>query len=285
MTKNIIKVVAAIKKLITLLSILLINLFLFETGYAHASSYVNSFIVNQKNYDLDTDKFTYKTGKSVIINNSPIFYTNTNTVNFTSSKNIISYSVDEMETRKIYTDIIHDDGLSSCSYKLGKKNFEYIFAVNLENGYTKYFRYYYDCTAPVFGFKKNEKIHAGCIIDASDEGSGIKTITLNGKKVPEYYRFAKKGSYTIKVTDAVGNKSSIKVICTSNCPSWASKLPSIYKPKIRAAAIAKKLKINNYGYSMECYNRKTILTLFTDRRTHKFYDYNGTYLPGVILNN
>lgn len=235
-------------------------------------------VENQTDFDIDTVESTYRTGDTVNDNNIPMFYTNKDTVNFTSSENIIKYYVHIMGSWKSYTDILYDDGLSSYSYKMSEKDYEYLFKVNLENGYTKSFKFYYDCTAPVFGFKKNEKITAGCIVDAYDEGSGIKTITLNGEKIPKYYRFKKKGTYTIKVTDYVGNQSSIKVICTSNCPSWASKLPSIYSYKKRAAAIAKKLNIKHYRYGMEKYNGKMILTAVADKKTHKVYDYNGTYL-------
>ncbi len=268
------------KKLITITSILLISLSLSETDYAKASSYVDDSIVEQTNYDIDIDDSTYVTDEIIDIKNTPIIYTNKDTINFTSAGKIISYSVYEnaMESAEFHREILYDGILSSCSYKIDKKNSEYFFAVNFESGNTKYFKYYYDCTAPVFGFKKNEKITAGCTVDVYDEGSGIETITLNGKKVSKYYRFKKKGNYTIKVTDIAGNESSIKVICTSNCPSWASKLPSIYNPKKRANAIAKNLKINHYSYAMKKYNGKTMLILFADTRTHKVYDYNGTYL-------
>ena len=248
-------------------------MFLLETSYVKASIYTNGSIVHQKSYNIDTVESEIVTERDI-----PIIYTNKDTVNFTSSEKIIKYYVHTNDSWKSYTNILYEDGLSSSSYKMGKKDCEYLFEVKLENGYTKYFKYYYDCTAPVFGFKKNEKITAGCIVDVYDEGSGIQTITLNGKKISKYYRFEKKGTYTIKVTDAVGNKSSIKVICTSNCPSWAAKLPSIYKYKKRAASIAKKLKISHYNYSLDKYNGKKILALIADTRTHKVYDYNGTYL-------
>jgi hypothetical protein len=64
----------------------------------------------------------------------------------------------------------------------------------------------------VTGVKNNKTYKNAVTIKFSDNknGSGIKSATLNGKKIKSGKKVSKKGKYTLKVTDKAGNKKTIK---------------------------------------------------------------------------
>ena len=62
-----------------------------------------------------------------------------------------------------------------------------------------------DQKKPVLNFKNHKKYPRGTAIRATDKESGIKKITLNGKKVSNGKKLTKKGSYQVCVWDKAGN--------------------------------------------------------------------------------
>jgi hypothetical protein len=73
-----------------------------------------------------------------------------------------------------------------------------------------------DNTKPTVSGVKNKKTYTKAVtIKASDKGSGLKSATLNGKKIKvsklkSGYKVSKAGTYTLKVTDKAGNTKTIK---------------------------------------------------------------------------
>lgn len=68
-----------------------------------------------------------------------------------------------------------------------------------------------DKKAPsVTGVKNGRAYKNPVTIKFSDKGSGIKKATLNAKTIKSGKKVSKKGSYTLKVTDKAGNKTTIK---------------------------------------------------------------------------
>jgi hypothetical protein len=68
-----------------------------------------------------------------------------------------------------------------------------------------------DSTKPTVAGVKNGKTYSKAVtIKFSDETSGIKKATLNGKTIETGKKVTKAGSYTLKVTDKAGNTKTIK---------------------------------------------------------------------------
>jgi hypothetical protein len=60
------------------------------------------------------------------------------------------------------------------------------------------------------GVKNGKKYKKAVRITFSDNASGIRKATLNGKKIKSGTKVKKKGAYTLKVTDKAGNVSTVK---------------------------------------------------------------------------
>lgn len=68
-----------------------------------------------------------------------------------------------------------------------------------------------DTTKPKITGVKNDKTYKkAVVVKFTDKGSGIKTATLNGKKVTSGKKVTAKGSYTLKTTDRAGNRKTVK---------------------------------------------------------------------------
>jgi hypothetical protein len=68
-----------------------------------------------------------------------------------------------------------------------------------------------DTTKPTVSGVKNGKTYKKAVtIKFSDKGSGIKSATLNGKKIKTGKKVSANGTYKLVVTDKAGNKKTIK---------------------------------------------------------------------------
>lgn len=67
-----------------------------------------------------------------------------------------------------------------------------------------------DKVKPTVNVKKNKTYKKGFTLKCSDKGLGIKSVTLNKKKISNKYKITKKGKYTVVVTDYAGNKTTVK---------------------------------------------------------------------------
>jgi hypothetical protein len=68
-----------------------------------------------------------------------------------------------------------------------------------------------DSTKPTVSVKEKKSSYTKPVtITFSDDGSGIKKATLNGKKIKNETTVKKAGEYTLKVTDKAGNTKTVK---------------------------------------------------------------------------
>lgn len=71
--------------------------------------------------------------------------------------------------------------------------------------------FYNDKVKPVISGVKNKKVYTGSVtIRYEDKGSGIKSATINGKKLRNGRKIKKKGDYEVIVTDNAGNTKKVK---------------------------------------------------------------------------
>ena len=78
-------------------------------------------------------------------------------------------------------------------------------------GYEKTVSFTKDSTKPVVTGVENGKTYTGSVtIKFSDELSGIKSAKLGKKKIKNGKTITKAGTYTLKVTDKAGNKTTVK---------------------------------------------------------------------------
>lgn len=92
---------------------------------------------------------------------------------------------------------------------LGKEGKKTI-AVTLTNGNSKTLSVTYDKTAPAVSAKAGKTYKRGYKLTFKDSLAGVKTATLNGKKVKSGAKITKKGSYKLVVTDKAGNAKTVK---------------------------------------------------------------------------
>ena len=82
------------------------------------------------------------------------------------------------------------------------------------NGYTSIYKtngFTVDSTAPTIKGVKNNKMYKHAVtIRVSDNVSGVKSITLNGKKISSTKKITKNGAYKLVVTDKVGHKKTVR---------------------------------------------------------------------------
>lgn len=82
------------------------------------------------------------------------------------------------------------------------------------NGYTSIYKtngFTVDSTAPTIKGVKNNKMYKHAVtVRVSDNVSGVKSITLNGKKISSTKKITKNGAYKLVVTDKVGHKKTVR---------------------------------------------------------------------------
>jgi hypothetical protein len=112
-----------------------------------------------------------------------------------------------VSTRPTKSIKVNNKAIKEKVYEVNKEG-KYTFKVTSNKG-TKTCSLIYDKTKPKTNveskaYKKKVKIKC------SDKLSGIKKITLNGKKIKNGYVVKKKGTYKLKVTDNAGNTKTVK---------------------------------------------------------------------------
>ena len=68
----------------------------------------------------------------------------------------------------------------------------------------------YDTKKPVVKGVKANKVYRKTVKLSFSDNIGVKTATLNGKKITSGIRVSKKGTYQLIVTDKAGNKTKVK---------------------------------------------------------------------------
>lgn len=90
-----------------------------------------------------------------------------------------------------------------------KKDGTYTVKIKMLAGNTKNVKFVIDKTKPTTNIK--EKTYKKKVkITFKDKTSGVKSATLNGKKIKSGKVVSKKGNYTLKITDKAGNVRAVK---------------------------------------------------------------------------
>lgn len=91
-----------------------------------------------------------------------------------------------------------------------KKDGKYKVSVTDKKGNETKISFTVDKTKPTTNVKAKAVYKKGKKVIFKDKTSGIKTATLNGQKIKSGRKIKKKGSYTLKLTDKAGNKTTVK---------------------------------------------------------------------------
>ena len=111
---------------------------------------------------------------------------------------------------------VYLDGIQVTSGKTKAQNGAHTVVIVNQNGSKKVFDFVVDTKAPTIQGVKNNKTYANNVkMNFDDEESGIKKVTVNGKKlanraVKNGYTVKSNGKYTVKVTDKAGNVKTMK---------------------------------------------------------------------------
>lgn len=87
---------------------------------------------------------------------------------------------------------------------------KHTFTVQDKAGNQSTVSFQYDKTAPTVTGVKNNKTYKKSVTIKVKDKNGVKSITLNGKKIKSGKKVSKKGSYKLVVTDKAGNVKTIK---------------------------------------------------------------------------
>lgn len=90
-----------------------------------------------------------------------------------------------------------------------KKDGKYKLTIKLASQASKKLSFTIDKTKPKTNIKNNQTYKGKVKISCSDKTSGIKKITLNGKKISNNKVVKKKGDYKLQITDKAGNKRTV----------------------------------------------------------------------------
>ena len=118
-------------------------------------------------------------------------------------------SIKVSAAEKINSVIVNGKAVNGKKISL-KEDGEYTVEVKTKN-YEKTVSFIKDSTKPVVTGVENGKTYTGDVtIEFSDELSGIKSAKLGKKKIKSGKVISKAGTYTLKVTDTAGNKTTVK---------------------------------------------------------------------------
>lgn len=101
-------------------------------------------------------------------------------------------------------------GSGTVVYRASKQG-TYTIKVTYKNGKSETIKFTIDKKKPTVNVKSGKKYKKGKKVIVKDSLSGIKKVTLNGKKCKTKFKLKKKGKNTICVWDKAGNKRTIKV--------------------------------------------------------------------------
>ena len=124
----------------------------------------------------------------------------------------------KIQTMKVKSGVgtVYMDDMLVTSGKTKAKNGKHTLLILNQNGTKKEFQFVVDTKAPAIKGVKNNKTYAKNVkLTFSDTESGIKSVTVNGKKISAKaikngYIVKKNGKYTVKVTDQAKNVKTVK---------------------------------------------------------------------------
>ena len=137
-----------------------------------------------------------------------------------ASKNLVDFGIEDgaitkkksikiSSVDKISTITVNGKKVSGKKISL-KEDGKYTVTVKTKNA-EETISFVKDGTKPIVTGVENGETYTGAVtINFSDEISGIKTAKLGKKKIKNGAKVTKAGTYTLKVTDKAGNKTTVK---------------------------------------------------------------------------
>lgn len=120
------------------------------------------------------------------------------------------YCVEYKSSGVIESVVVDGEKTEGVNYAAWYKQGTHNVTVNLLGGASKSFTYRYDCKKPKANVKNGGVYKIGKKLSISDSASGVKSATLDGKRVKSGAKVTKKGTHRLVVTDKAGNKLSVK---------------------------------------------------------------------------
>lgn len=104
---------------------------------------------------------------------------------------------------------VNGDPMDTNSYQ-AKKDGKYKLSIKMASGVSRNLSFTVDKTKPKTNIKNKQTYKGKVTVTCSDKTSGIKKITLNGKKIANNKVVSKKGSYELQITDKAGNVKKVR---------------------------------------------------------------------------
>lgn len=168
---------------------------------------------------LSNDNKTITWDMGDLIKNEDLYATTTASAKKAASVNVAKNKIyKKVQTIKVKsgTATVYMDDAIVTSGKTKAKNGQHTLLIMNQNGTKKSFSFTVDTKAPTIkGIKNNKTYKKNVKLTFSDDVSGIKKVTVNGKKISNKavkngYTVKKNGKYTVKATDKAGNVKTMK---------------------------------------------------------------------------
>lgn len=168
---------------------------------------------------LSNDNKTITWDINYLMKNEDLYATTTTKTQKAAAVNVAKNKIyKKPQTLKVKsgTGTVYMDDTVVTSGKTKAKNGEHTLLIMNQNGTKKSFSFTVDTKAPTIkGIKNNKTYKKNVKLTFSDDVSGIKKVTVNGKKISNKavkngYTVKKNGKYTVKATDKAGNVKTMK---------------------------------------------------------------------------
>lgn len=161
-------------------------------------------------YTVVYDLKTFKDERGYAVSNSKTY--KTTTCKIKNVKNKSCYNTNKkvvLESDGVITQFHVNGKPQENNTYTAKKDGKYKLEIKLASGASKKLSFTIDKTKPTTNIKNNKTYKGKVTISCSDKTSGVKKITLNGKKISNNKVVSKKGSYKLQITDKAGNVRSV----------------------------------------------------------------------------
>lgn len=152
-----------------------------------------------------------KVQRAYALNASALSKSNTVTIKGVKNKKAYKKQVTvKVSSKGVITSFTVNGKAQQTNSYSAKKDGRYKVVVKTASGQKKTLTFYVDGTKPTTNIKNKKTYNKPVKITFKDKTSGIKSATLNGKKIKSGKKVSKNGSYTLKITDKAGNVRTVK---------------------------------------------------------------------------
>lgn len=190
-----------------------------EIIYMEIKVTFSSPICKNEGGKLSNDNKTITWDMDDLMENEDLYATTTTERKKSATVNVAKNKIyKKTQTLKVKsgTGTVYLDDTVVTSGKTKAKNGEHTLLIMNQNGTKKSFSFTVDTKAPAIKGAQNNKTYKKNIkLTFSDDVSGVKAVTVNGKKISNKaikngYTLKNNGTYTVKVTDKAKNVKTIK---------------------------------------------------------------------------